>query len=50
MDRTWYLYRGVIPPVRFIAIDILQPETEDDRMLQKALADGTARCIDIPGI
>jgi hypothetical protein len=36
--------------VRFIAIDILQPETEDDLMLQKALAEGIARCIDAPGI
>jgi hypothetical protein len=50
MDRSWWLYRGVIPPAWFIAIDILQPATEDDLMLQKALADGTARCIDVPGI
>jgi hypothetical protein len=50
MDRSWWLYRGVIPPAWFTAIDILQPATEDDLMLQKALVEGTARCIDVPGI
>jgi hypothetical protein len=50
MDKTWWLYWGVIPPAWFIAIDVLQPQTDDDLKLQEALANGTARCIDLPGI
>jgi hypothetical protein len=50
MDWSWWLYRGVIPPAWFIAIDELEPPTEDDLKLQEALANGTARCIDAPGI
>src|ERR1700730_557146 len=46
LDKTWWLYRGVIPPTWFIAIDILAPLTEYDLALQKALTEGTARCID----
>jgi hypothetical protein len=48
MDWSWWLYRGVIPPAWFIAIDELEPPTEDDLKLQEALANGTARCINVP--
>jgi hypothetical protein len=50
MEKTWWLYWGVIPPAWFIATDVLQPPTEDELNLQEALANGTARWIDAPGI
>ena len=50
MDKTWWLYWGVIPPAWFVAIDKLEPPTEDELKLQEALANGTAGCIDAPGI
>jgi hypothetical protein len=46
MDKTWWLYRGVISPSRFISIDILEPLTEFDLEIQKALAEGRAAFID----
>lgn len=50
MENTWWLYWGVTPPAWFIAIDELEPPIENDLKVQEALANGTARCIDVPGI
>jgi hypothetical protein len=50
MENTWWLYWGIIPPSWFVAIDELEPPTEDDLKLQEALTNGTARCIDVLGI
>jgi hypothetical protein len=50
MEKTWWLYWGVIPPAWLIAIDVLQPLTEEDLKLQKALEDRTARWVDAPDI
>jgi hypothetical protein len=49
MDKTWWLYWGVIPPAWFISIDILEPLTDHDLELQRAFTEGTAGCVDAVG-
>jgi hypothetical protein len=49
MDKTWWLYRGVISPSRFISIDILEPLSEYDLELEKALTEGRAAFTDAMG-
>ena len=49
MDHTWWLYRGVISPSRFMSIDILEPLNENDLECEKALTEGGAAFIDAIG-
>jgi hypothetical protein len=46
MEKTWWLYKGVIPPKWFVSIDVLEPANDYELEVQNALMEGNVRDVD----